>query len=103
MSLTGADLLKTEPFLRLLAQAQEDEWDGIHGGPPCGTFSRARWNRQGPVRSRKEIYGLSTNNVAQQKQADEGTLLASRTIWIVGEVLQSQRRRRGHPEKSAGQ
>ena len=43
------------------------------------------------MKSRQEIYGLSSNYAKQQKQADDGTLLAARTVMIVGETLQSQR------------
>ena len=94
----GADLLKDKPNVGILEDAQRSEWDAVDGGPPCKIFSRARWNWKGPgpapVRSWLEIYGLSSNSTGQQKQADDGTLLAARTVMVVGETLQLQRRRR---------
>ena len=92
------DLLRDHPFLDLVAEAQNGGFDGGHGGPPCGSFSKARWNPQvsgpAPVRSREEIYGLSSNDAVAQRQADEGTLLATRTVTILGKIIQSQRRRK---------
>ena len=47
-----------------------DEWDAMHAGFPCGSFSRARHNPQpgqpGPVRDGKNIYGLEANSAKQQ-------------------------------------
>ena len=66
-------------------------------GFPYGSFSRARYNSAGdgpsPVRSGAEIYGMSSNNAAQQKEADRGTVLAVRSAMIINEVIQSARRR----------
>ena len=93
----GDDLLKDEPYLSLLEEAKQGLWDGGHAGPPCGSFSAARWNRAGPgpppVRSKTEIYGLSTNSASLQRQADEGTILATRSSSIVGAILKDQARR----------
>ena len=62
------------------------------------TFSAARWNTSGagppPVRSKTEIYGLATNNSGLQRQADEGTLLATRSCSVVAEIVRSQRLRK---------
>ena len=94
---TGDDLLKDEPYLSILEEAKQGLWDGGHAGPPCGSFSAARWNRAAPgpppVRSRTEIYGLSTNSANLQRQADEGTILATRSSSIVGAILKDQARR----------
>ena len=65
--------------------------------PPCGTFSAARWNASGPgppARSKTEIDGLSSDSSGLQRQADEGTLLATRSCALVAEVVKSQRARR---------
>ena len=92
----GSDLLKDEPFNWLVKEAQADAFDAGHAGFPCSSFSRARL-REGtgpaPVRSKNWIYGLPGNSYRQQLEADNGTLLATRSVTIVGEVLQSQRRR----------
>ena len=42
---TRNDLLKDEPYLSILNQAKYGKWDGVHAGPPRGTFSAARWNQ----------------------------------------------------------
>ena len=54
-----------------------------------------------PVRSRQEIYGLSSNDADQQEQADDGTLLAARTVMVVGEVMEAQMGRCGSSRRSA--
>ena len=86
------DLSQAEPFTSLMAAA------GGHAGPPCGTFSRARWNDKGsgprPVRDRRQIYGLDSNSVAQQREADLGTILAVRSCQWLKEVVESQKRRK---------
>ena len=91
------NLLADEPYMTFCREAEQDEWDAGHAGPPCGTFSAARWNFASPgplpVRSKTEIYGLATNNGKLQKQADEGTLLATRSCNVVASIVRSQRRR----------
>lgn len=60
---------------------EKGEWDGFHSGFPCGGFSRVRWREtEGgppPVRSAAHIYGLPGNTRQQQKEADDGTLMAT--------------------------
>lgn len=72
-------------------------FDYVHGGFPCGSFSRARWNQSGhgppPVRSGAEIYGLSTNTPEQQAEADKGTLMAVQTTHLVQKQIGSCRAR----------
>ena len=46
------------------------------------------------ARSKTEIYGLSSNDASRQKQADDGTLLATRSSSLVGEIILAQRRRK---------
>ena len=62
------------------------EWDGFHSGFPCGSFSRVRWRDSPdglmPVRSAAHIYGLPGNTPEQQKEADNGTLMAVRSAWL---------------------
>ena len=97
----GADMLSDEPYGQILKDAQEDFFDGGHSGYPCGSFSRARYNEKGegppPVRSLQHVYGLPSNNSHRQAEADAGTVMCVRSINIVSEILQSQRRR-GVPE-----
>ena len=91
------DKLDDNPFLSLKDEAQLDAFDAGHAGFPCSSFSRARLREgsgPGPVRSNNYIYGLPGNSKRQQTEADNGTLLATRSVVIVGEILQSQRRRR---------
>ena len=47
-----------------------------------------------PVRSLQHIYGLPSNSPEEQQQADVGTLLASRSVEIIGTILKDQRKRR---------
>ena len=64
----------------------EREWDGFHSGFPCASFSRVRWRDSPggklPVRSADHIYGLPGNSPQQQREADEGTLMATRSGWL---------------------
>ena len=92
------NLLADEPYLTLLEDAKAGLWDAGHAGPPCGTCSAARWNASGPgpppVRSKTEVYGLSSNSSGLQCQADEGTVLATRSCTLVSEVVKSQQARK---------
>lgn len=70
----------------------------------CGSFSMARWKPGGPppVRSRDEIYGIATNNVKQQQEADRGTLAATRSVALM--KLQCARAdARGIPRVATGE
>eukprot|EP00439_Symbiodinium_sp_Y106_P080150 s539_g18.t3 len=93
-----ADLSQAEPFSELLKAAIEGNIDGGHAGPPCGSFSRARWNDKGhgppPVRDKWNIYGLGSNNIQQQRDADMGTILAVRSCQWLKAVLDSQKLRK---------
>ena len=92
------DLTKDHPFMELKEEAEASAFDAGHAGFPCNTFSRARWNMVNrgppPVRSLQHIYGFPSNSPEEQRQADEGTLLASRSVEIIGTILKNQRRRR---------
>ena len=99
------DLNLTDPkvFDGIDASVDEGEWDGIHSGFPCSSFSRVRWRDATggapPVRSKDHIYGLPGNSPQQQVEADRGTLMASRSAWIHKKQVTSSRRR-GIPEVS---
>ena len=86
------DLAQDLPYHDILDDARGGKFDMAHAGPPCGSFSRVRWRPGGPppVRSLRFIYGLPTNSVRQQAEADKGT----RSTPVVGEVIQSQRLRK---------
>eukprot|EP00435_Cladocopium_sp_Y103_P036989 s818_g9.t1 len=93
----GIDLAAQQPFGDMLDLARTGEVDASHSGFPCGSFSRARY-REGsgppPVRSSQWIYGLPTNTVGQQREADLGSLLAIRSVQLTSDVIQSQRLRK---------
>ena len=97
----GVDLSKMEPYNSILEQTKEGEYDGFHSGFPCNTFSVARWNpvpgRPPPLRSGSEIYGLAGNTKEMQEQADEGTMLAVRSVWLAEAQIQSSKRRQTPP------
>ena len=91
------DLSKDQPYGDVLDDARAGEFDGGHAGPPCGSFSMARYNEgfgRKPVRSLEEIYGLESNNPRQQAEADTGTILFVRSLQVVGEIVQAQRWRK---------
>ena len=93
----AADLTAEQPYNSFLEWTKEGEFDGSHSGFPCNTFSVARWNpmpgHPGPLRSGAEIYGLAGNSKEKQEQADQGTLLAIRSVWIAeAQVASSERR-----------
>ena len=75
----------------------EGEWDGYHSGFPCASFSRVRWRDSPggahPVRSAAHIYGLPGNTPSQQREADEGTLMATRSAWLHQKQIESCKRR----------
>lgn len=76
---------------------EEGDWDGFHSGFPCGSFSRVRWRDSPggahPVRSMAHIYGLPGNTPMQQKEADEGTLMAVRSAWLHKKQIETCKRR----------
>ena len=88
------NLADDRPYMDLLETV--DTIDGMHAGFPCGSFSMVR-NRPGgppPVRSREFPYGLPTNDVLQQKEADTGTVLAVRSSMLASKVLDNHRKRK---------
>ena len=97
------DLSRQETYEILKGDVEKGEWDAVHAGFPCGSFSRARHNAQpgqpGPVRDGKNIYGLESNSARQQSEADRGTLMAAQAGWIYESQVASMQKR-GVPEIS---
>ena len=94
------DLSNQAVMEELKNEVLKGEYDYVHGGFPCSSFSRARWSKNPgpkPVRSKDEIYGLSTNSVEQQAEADLGTLMATSTTSVVESHCVACRKR-GVPE-----
>eukprot|EP00435_Cladocopium_sp_Y103_P072956 s218_g41.t2 len=88
-------LLEDEPYSKHLQWARNGYIDIYHAGFPCSSFSRLRHRRaegmRGPVRSRTEPYGLSSNSKAAQQEADNGTVMASRAIDMACAVKNAPR------------
>ena len=91
----GSNLLRDEPYASHLKSAHEHKWDAYNSGTMCASFSAVRHRPGGPppVRNAENIYGLSTNSPAQQKEADEGTKLACRSVEIADAILDSAKQR----------
>ena len=97
------NLADTKVYDEIDKSVEGGEWDGFHSGFPCASFSRVRWRDSPggpmPVRSAAHIYGLPGNTPSQQKEADEGTLMATRSAWLhKKQVVACQKR--GVPEVS---
>ena len=94
----SVDLSSAETQAKVLEGVVAGEWDGVHAGFPCGSFSRARHNPRpnmpGPVRDAANIYGFPGNRPRQQQEADRGTLMASQAAWIMKEQVMSMKRRK---------
>ena len=63
---------------------------GGHGGPPCETFSEARWINDGdrasgprPLRNAEYPWGLLCRSLREVKQGAIGTILFCRTVFIL--------------------
>ena len=78
------DLLLDEPYNTHYMWAQRGYIDGYHSGFPCSTFSRLRFRDAPglpkPVRTKLEPYGKKENNLHQQRECDDGTVLCCRSI-----------------------
>eukprot|EP00435_Cladocopium_sp_Y103_P021718 s553_g5.t1 len=89
------DLLEDEPYSQHLQWARNGYVDIFHAGFPCSSFSRLRHRAvegmRGPVRSKSEPYGLSSNSSAAQQEADNGTVMASRAIDMAVAVKSAPR------------
>ena len=89
-------------WVKVVEDIDKGEYDGFHGGYPCSSFSQLRWRPSpgmpGPVRSSESPYGLPSNTVAQQAEADTGTLRATWTVSLMERQANSMRDR-GLPEQ----
>ena len=94
----GVDLLKAEPFKEHCDLAGQGHWDGFHAGFPCTSFSRLRWRKAegypGPCRSKRHPYGLPTNTPRLQRECDDGTVHASRSVML-GKLILGAREGKG--------
>ena len=92
------DLRKGPAVEEIEKRITQGNYDGFHAGFPCGSFSRVRWvesaGMPGPVRSRQFPYGLPSNSPKQQEEADDGTLMATRSLGLMQKQIWSQRSRR---------
>ena len=90
----GVDLLRSEPYKTHCRQAEGGRWDGFHSGFPCTSFSRLRWREMegypGPCRSKDHPYGLPANTKSLQQECDEGTVHASRSVFL-GKLIMDSR------------
>ena len=93
----GVDLTSHDTFNGIDQSIMDGDWDGLHSGFPCSSFSMVRWRHaQGgapPVRSAFHIYGLPGNSPSMQKEADTGTLMAVRSTWAHRKQVETCRRR----------
>ena len=96
LRLTKDDLLQPEPFGQDYQLAVDGQLLGYHSAWSCGTFSRIRFTGPRtlplPVRNRSFMLGLPTNTLEQQKEADAGTLGATRSADFCQAVVQATKR-----------
>ena len=93
----NVDMADASQHRRLMVAVKEGEYDGFHGGFPCGSFSMARWSKNPgppPVRSSEEIYGLASNSAERQAEADRGTIMASHAAWLMEAQVETDKERR---------
>eukprot|EP00435_Cladocopium_sp_Y103_P027534 s576_g6.t2 len=78
------NLLADEPYATHFKWAEKGYIDAFHSGFPCSTFSKLRFREAeglpGPVRTLQEPYGRAANTPQEQRECDEGTVMASRSI-----------------------
>ena len=95
------NLREAEKWKALGEEVDRGDFDGSHGGFPCGSFSKVRWRQaEGyppPVRSLEHPYGLPGNSPRQQQEADGGTLMATWTVSLMERQAENQKER-GVPE-----
>ena len=88
----SGDLLADQPYRDHLRWAETGQIDGYHSGFPCSTFSVLRFREAPgmppPIRTKDEPYGRKENSRDQQRQCDEGTVMACRSIDIATLVAQ---------------
>ena len=80
------DLSRPASHQTMMQDVGRGEWDYIHSGFPCDSFSMARHHQvagqPGPVRDKAHIYGLPTNDERQQSEADRGTRMAVQSAEV---------------------
>ena len=95
------NLREADKWKKLGDEVDHGDFDGSHGGFPCGSFSRVRWREAvgypPPVRSLEHPYGLPGNSPRQQLEADGGTLMATWTVSLMERQAENQKER-GVPE-----
>ena len=88
------DLLQDEPYATHLRWAKRGYIDAYHSGFPCATFSRLKFrkaeNLLGPVRTKEDPYGISTNSASEQRACDDGTIMACRSINLADAVAEKK-------------
>ena len=97
----GEDLTADEPYTGHLSLARAGLVDGYHSGFPCTTFSRVRWRKAdflpGPVRSKTYPHGLPTNSPQQQREADVGSVMLSRSLAMAKALREVGKERKVGP------
>ena len=87
-------------------EVKEGEWDFVHSGFPCGSFSMARHNPQpgqpGPVRDKANIYGRPGNTKFQQQGADRGTRMATQSADLCKDQVDACAARKVPPLSTMG-
>lgn len=86
------DLRDEEKVQRLVVLARSGRFASVHAGPPCGTWSRARYRElpgPPPLRSRALPWGLPGLTARLTSQLRSGTELFWATMLILGAVLES--------------
>ena len=73
------DLLKAGVVARLMLRIRRREFWFVHMGPPCATFSIARWPK---LRSKGHMWGLPTRKPHEVKLARDGSLLCCVAVEV---------------------
>ena len=83
------DLLNDEVFADLRRWAWTGALFAMHGGAPCGTWSRLRWSPGGPppVRDRTRPFGLPGLSPACQRSCDVGSELFLRQVDLEDGIM----------------
>ena len=91
----GSDLLAAEPYGEDLRMAEAGLLVGYHSSWSCSSFTRIRFTGPRvfplPVRTRDFPLGLPTNTPEQQREADNGTLMATRSARLCQAVKEANR------------
>ena len=92
------DLASHKNHAILMQEVGDGEWDYVHCGFPCGSFSRARHNPQPgqppAVRCKEHIYGYPGQTATRQAEADRGTVMATQSGNLYQEQVRNCAQRR---------